>query len=117
MRSQEIHDSFVGCLGLVGGKNVAGARDYDQLGVRDASGDQLSVGRWNQLIGFAVDNQSGRCDLRQAAVRFPGHDSLQLAQVAVGGGIPFDAKFPILGNPFRRSSRRYQGKLVGDVST
>jgi hypothetical protein len=52
-------------LAGVGLEHVAGAGDEDQLRSRDALGQQPSVRRRHQPVGFAVHHQRRRGDRRQ----------------------------------------------------
>src|SRR5580698_7391042 len=81
----------MGCGGLIGRENVAGMRDQDEFSVSNSLGDETGVRGWNEPVGFAVNDESGSRDLREAARGFPAENSLQLTHISLGSGIPLHA--------------------------
>src|SRR5258708_28497333 len=70
-----------------------------------------------------MDHQRWRGDLRNAAVRLPSHDGLQLSKVCLRGGIPLSAHLGVLFDSLRGSSsiidERADGfrELIGIVAS
>src|ERR1700675_3797302 len=77
-------------------------RDYLELRARDARRKQIPVRGRHQLVGVAVNRQSGSGNLREAAVGFPNQNTLQLSEVCVGGWKPFTADHHVFFDPLSR---------------
>src|SRR5215813_12514948 len=84
LRTKKLQKGSLRRFRLVGHKNVARIWNLDELRARNAAGNQIGVGCRHQTVVQPMDDKSRQLNLRQAAVRFPRHDALQLAHVAFG---------------------------------
>src|SRR5580704_1883181 len=94
----------MGYAGLIGIENVAGLCDQYEFGPWNTLGDQLRICGWDEPIGFAVDDERRGGDLRDAAVGLPAKNSLKLAGVTLGSGIPLHTDGHVLVDALSRGA-------------
>ena len=100
---EEGEEGGVGGGGLVSGEDVGGVGDSDELGASDSITYDVGVGGGDELVGFAVEDEGGSGNLREAAVALPGHDGLQLGHEAGGVRPPLAADGHVFGDALGRS--------------
>src|ERR1700723_2509884 len=71
LRSQEFKDRSVRGLGLIGGEQMAGAFEQDELWAGNPRRGQFPIGRRDQPVSLSVNYERWSRDLGQAAERFP----------------------------------------------
>ena len=88
LRHEKFQNGVVHRFWLVRTENVAGVRDHHEFCAGNTFRDDFAVSRRDEPVGFSVDDERGRRDLRETTVRFPGEDALQLSNVAIRARIP-----------------------------
>src|ERR1700674_641890 len=104
LRSEEVQNGAVHSFWLVGAENVVGVWDHHEFRAGNTFRDNFAVSRRDEPVGFSVDDERGRRDLRETVVCFPGEDALQLSDVAFRARIPLLAKDKVLLDAFLRSA-------------
>src|ERR1700744_3758488 len=95
LRGKKFQHRLVCGVRLIGGKNMARLRNHYKFRTGNSLRNQFAIFRGYELICFTMDHECWSSYLRDAAVRFPYHDALQLSEEALGRNWPLQANFHV----------------------